>query len=82
MAMTKLGPGLRAELDGETLVLKIKLSAKGRNSASGKSKVLAKTDQRVQWLDELGKEYSNVGLILNCFRTKNKPKKTKKKRKK
>ena len=45
----RLGPNLSATVEGETLVLRMKLSNKGKNSASGKSKVLAKTTDRVQF---------------------------------
>ena len=66
----RLGPNLSGTVEGDTLVLRIKLTNKGRTSGSGKSKVLAKTADRVQFLDGLGSDYSNYGLILNLFRAK------------
>ena len=80
MAKTRLGPNLSATVDGDVLTLKIKMDAKGSKSKSGKSKVISKTTDRIQFLTELGSEYSNYGLIFNLFKTKKSPKKKKKKK--
>ena len=68
--MIKLGTNLQGEIKKDNLILKINMKKKGKPSASGKSQVIAKVEKRVQFLDELGKEYSDYGLIVNLFKVK------------
>lgn len=77
MAGPKLGRNIRADIEGDTLVLRVKLNQKGVRSKSGKSQVLAKTTNRIQWLGEFGRKYNKHAVMLYVFRSGNAKRKRK-----